>query len=101
DQWQRKAGSVVRDLLVTAHRCYMDSYRRWECIDGCFPHDSIAVFAAVHPDRFVEVRGRVEVVTDGPERGRTRLIPDDSSHIGVAMGGRLKFVREFLDSMEF
>ncbi len=78
---------------------YMDAYRDWEGLDGCFPHDFVAVFAATSPELFHTLTGRVTVITDGDARGRTRLEPDASSHVEVAMGGELKRVRRFLDCL--
>ncbi len=71
--------SRLMRLLVAAHMRYMDHYIEWEGLDGCFPHDSIAVLAAWRPERFFRVRGRVTVETAGRKRGQTRLTPDPSS----------------------
>ncbi|MGH6981038.1 MAG: nucleoside hydrolase, partial [Stellaceae bacterium] len=86
---------VVR-LLVESHMAYMDHYIAWEGLDGCFPHDAIAVLAAWRPERFHRVPGRVSVETKGARRGKTMLVPDRGSPIDVAMGGDLKWVRDFL-----
>lgn len=88
---------IVR-LLVRAHMAYMDHYIAWEGLDGCFPHDAIAVLAAWRPERFYRVPGRVAVETKGAKRGKTTLVPDPRSSVEVAMGGDLKWVRQFLAS---
>jgi inosine-uridine nucleoside N-ribohydrolase len=91
--------SPLMRLLVGAHMYYMDYYRGWEGIDGCFPHDSIAILAAWMAERFVSLRGRVTVGQSGDERGRTSLTLDDASSIDVVMGGDLKWVRELLQTL--
>jgi len=95
DYLKTSRARIVR-LLVESHMAYMDHYIAWEGLDGCFPHDAIAVLAARWPGRFHRVRGRVTVETRGARRGKTALTPDPRSHIDVAMGGDLKWVREFL-----
>jgi inosine-uridine nucleoside N-ribohydrolase len=87
--------SALASLVVGSHMRYMDSYLEWEGLDGCFPHDSLAVLGALEPERFFRLRGRVAVEL-APERGRTMFVPDESSHIEVATGGELKWARETL-----
>ena len=79
-------------LLRVAHRHYMDHYERQEGLDGCFPHDSVAVCLAARPDLVFGVAGAVEVEATGEARGRTRLTPGAGKTL-VAMGGRLAWVR--------
>lgn len=88
--------SPLANLVATSHMHYMDFYREWEGLDGCFPHDSLAVLAALAPDRFFRLRGRVMVECTPPERGRTTFMPAASSHIEVVTGGELKWAREVL-----
>jgi purine nucleosidase len=40
------------------------------------PHDPVAILTLSRPELFTFRRGTVEVVTDGPRRGRTRFTPD-------------------------
>lgn len=79
-------------LLRTAHRRYMDHYEGWEGLDGCFPHDSVAVCLAARPDLVFGVAGSVDVDLADGARGRTRLMPGAGGTL-VAMGGRLAWVR--------
>jgi inosine-uridine nucleoside N-ribohydrolase len=88
-------------LVVGAHQHYMGMYMQSEGIDGCVPHDLLAVLVACWPDRFRTVSGHVSVETDGPGRGSTALRLDVQSCTGVATGGRLKWVREGLRTLEF
>lgn len=92
-------GSSMSDLgriLHTSHRRYALACAATEGIEGFFPHDAVAVLAAAHPDRFHTVRGRVGVLVDGSKRGLTTLDKDESSHVEVALGGDLKWVRKTL-----
>ncbi len=79
-------------LLRVAHRHYMDHYERQEGLDGCFPHDSVAVCLAARPDLVFGVAGAVDVEAADEARGRTRLTPGAGETL-VAMGGRLAWVR--------
>ena len=63
-------------FLDLIHQHYMDFYRKAEGIDGCHPHDALAVCAAVNPDLFMWKRGWARVLPDGPERGRSLFTPD-------------------------
>jgi len=86
--------TALTRLISASHVHYMDFYRKWEGIDGCFPHDAITVLAALEPERFRCLRGQVTVATVGSERGKTSVKIDASSHIEIATGGDLKWVRE-------
>ena len=63
--------SQTLTFLNLIHQHYMDFYLQAEGIDGCHPHDALAVCAAMIPDSFVWKHGRVHVLSDGPERGRS------------------------------
>jgi inosine-uridine nucleoside N-ribohydrolase len=88
-------------LVVGAHQHYMDMYLQSEGIDGCVPHDLLAVLVACYPERFFTVSGHVSVEMDGPRRGVTKLSQDTESRHCVATGGRLKWLREGLRTLEF
>jgi inosine-uridine nucleoside N-ribohydrolase len=88
--------SIIANFVANSHMHYMDFYREWEGIDGCFPHDSLAVLAALEPERFFRLRGQVLVEVDSPKRGQTTFLPAASSHIEVVTGGELKWAREVL-----
>jgi inosine-uridine nucleoside N-ribohydrolase len=90
--------SPLTDLLVKSHLHYMDAYREWEGLDGCFPHDTIAVLAALKHSLLFTVRGRVSVDCTAAERGRTTFEADASSHVEIVTGGELKWFREILAS---
>jgi purine nucleosidase len=89
----------VSDILIPAHEFYMSRYIGWDGIDGCFPHDSIALMVSLFPDRFVAVGVDVEAVTDQELRGKLivkRLNPH--SRVRVCLGGHLKLVRELFNT---
>jgi inosine-uridine nucleoside N-ribohydrolase len=68
----------VSGFLREAHQHYMNVYGGREGIDGCHPHDALAVFAVFFPDAFEWRRGYVRIVTEGEERARSILTPDDN-----------------------
>ncbi len=80
-------------LIVDSHARYMAFYREAEGIDGCNPHDAIAMLAALSPERFFAVQGTVSVDCTPDHRGRT-TIAVGPSHVEVLTGGRLKWVRD-------
>jgi inosine-uridine nucleoside N-ribohydrolase len=90
-------GSRLMRVLVNAHMHYMDQYRDTEAIDGCFPHDALAVLVAAYPDRFWHLRGHVTVADDAT----TRLTEDQHSSVRVVTGGDLAFVRNALRTLDF
>jgi inosine-uridine nucleoside N-ribohydrolase len=91
--------SLLTQLIVQSHMSYMDFYTRDEGFDGCFPHDSVAMMAAAHPEWFYSVPAAVTVDLHDELRGRTRLAVAPHSNIQVVTGGKLKFVREFLNHL--
>ncbi len=89
----------VSDMLIPAHEFYMSKYLEWEGIDGCFPHDSIALLVSLFPRRFVTVAVEVEALTDQQNRGKLtvkRLSPD--SPVRACLGGYLKQVRDLFNT---
>jgi len=86
----------LASLIVSSHMAYMNFYLEWEGIDGCFPHDSLAVLAALEPKQFFSLRGRVTVDLTPFARGKTTVELDQSSHVEIITGGKLKWAREAL-----
>jgi inosine-uridine nucleoside N-ribohydrolase len=91
----------LMQLIVTSHLRYIDHCNRNEGIDGCFPYDALAVLAATDLHGFHRLRGRVHVDCSKARRGETTFSPDPSSHIEILTGGRLKWAREKLRSLQF
>jgi inosine-uridine nucleoside N-ribohydrolase len=85
----------IAKLLMDAHMSYMDFYQNVEGIDGCFPHDSVAVLAAFRPEHFFSLRGRVTI----DHAGQTVFDRDDNSHVEIFTGGNLKWVRETINNL--
>jgi uridine nucleosidase len=79
-------GSPTGTFLNLIHQHYMDFYGRREGIDGCHPHDTLAVCAALKPDLFAWKRGRLRVLREGFERGRALFEPDAAGRHRVAQG---------------
>lgn len=93
-QWPVIDPSAATSFLAAAHEHYVGEYRAAEGIDGCFPHDSIAVLAAFRPEPFFAVQGSVKVEATG----RTRLSEVGAGNAKVLTGGELGWVRKgFLD----
>lgn len=88
--------SELSRIMQSSHLKYTETCRASEGIDGCLPHDAITVLAAAYPERFRSVRCRVTVAQDDGRRGQTVLSLDAASHVEVAMGGDLKWVRTVL-----
>jgi inosine-uridine nucleoside N-ribohydrolase len=93
--------SPLTRLVVNSHMRYMDYCKEREGIDGCFPHDALAVLAAAEPNHFYRLRGRVHIDGSKQHRGKTSFFPDSSSHIEIVTGGRLKWVRDRFRSLQF
>jgi purine nucleosidase len=71
-------------FLKLIHQHYMDFYLKTEGIDGCHPHDALAICASIEPGLFEWGRGQVRVLEDGPERGRSIFEPSLSGRHRVA-----------------
>jgi inosine-uridine nucleoside N-ribohydrolase len=94
----KKLGSVA-DILAPAHEFYMARYAGRDGIDGCFPHDSIALLASLFPARFVTVGMDAEACIDGDQRGRLIVKGlNPHSRLRVCLGGDLKPVRELFNT---
>jgi purine nucleosidase len=85
----------IAKLLMDAHMSYMDFYQKVEGIDGCFPHDSVAVLAAFRPEHFFSLRGVVTI----DNAGQTVFERDDNSHVEIFTGGNLRWVRETIKTL--
>lgn|GEM_PF-1778247 len=53
---ERLDGPLLK-FLRRAHAHYMDAYRALEGIDGCYPHDALAVAAAIAPAGLFDLQG--------------------------------------------
>lgn len=95
----RPESSPLSRLIFDSHMTYMDSYRKWEGIDGCFPHDAIAVLAAIAPEWLYLVPVSMSADCGSRSRGLISFTVDPSSHVTVAFGGTLKSLRAKLESV--
>jgi inosine-uridine nucleoside N-ribohydrolase len=93
--YTRSDSSELTKLIVASHMHYMDFHGTAEGIDGCFPHDAIAILAALAPARFFHVSGKVTVACGPDLRGRTEVDLGDA-HVKIVTGGELAWVREML-----
>ena len=94
----KKLGRIA-DLLIPAHEHYMAGYQEWDGIEGCFPHDSIALLVSLFPERFTSFGLDIEAETSGENRGRLEVRGlDPESPIRVFLGGDLKWVRSLFNT---
>ena len=68
-------------LLAGSYAFYREFYRQALGIDGCCPHDSLALAWLVRPDLFTTQRGHLSVVTDGLAEGQTLFAPTGRAFI--------------------
>jgi inosine-uridine nucleoside N-ribohydrolase len=93
DRYRSRTTAFLRDI----HDHYMRFYQAVEGIDGCHPHDALAVVAAFFREAFVWTRGRVRVVADGPECGRSLFTADEAGSHFVA---RATIAEMFFEKLE-
>ncbi len=97
-----KKYGAISDILIPAHDFYMNKYNEWEGIEGCFPHDSIALLVSLFPGLFFSVPVEVEAATKDGMRGT--LIGKNivsKSNVHAYFGGKLKAVRELFNTNQF
>lgn len=98
--WSFVEPTPIMQFLASAHRHYADVCWNTAGVDGCFPHDTLAVLAAHHPAGFFSLGGDVQVERSGLARGRTQLRAGNEK-IKVLTGGDLAWVRRSLGSLRF
>lgn len=64
-------------LLQHSYDFYAEFYRNAIQLDGCCPHDSVAVTWLRRPDLFKTQRGYLSVVTEGPAEGQIIFAAED------------------------
>ncbi len=62
-------------VLAKALDGYMAFYKKVANVDGCYPHDAIALAAVVWPDIFEFEQLSIKVIRDGEQRGKTAIDP--------------------------
>ena len=94
----KKLGRIA-DVLIPAHEHYMAGYKEWDGIEGCFPHDSIALLVSLFPERFTSLGLDIEADMNGENRGRLTVRGiNPESPIRVFLGGDLKWVRSLFNT---
>ncbi|ANF58243.1 nucleoside hydrolase [Halotalea alkalilenta] len=71
-----RAQGALGEVLEKSYAFYAEFYRGALGIDGCCPHDSVAVAWLRHPELFTSQRGYLSVVTEGPAEGLTLFAPE-------------------------
>ena len=69
------AGTPLTRFLQRAHNHYMDSYRASDGIDGCYPHDALAIAALAEPGVFNLQTLALELSDDASFPGLLRESP--------------------------
>jgi inosine-uridine nucleoside N-ribohydrolase len=63
-------------FLREASEFYIDFYNSRQGINGCCPHDHLALAYVTHPEWFTLEAGRLDVVTEGDKIGQTTIATD-------------------------
>jgi purine nucleosidase len=87
----------AEDMLVHAHQFYMARYKDRDRIDGCFPHDTIALLSMMYPSRFDFWQLPFELDLAGDSRGKMRFRLGGKYSARFCLGGDLKWVRRLFD----
>ncbi len=87
----------LSNLLQFSHRHYMNYYKDWEGIKGCFPHDTIALLALTNEREFFSIPANIRYDTTDERRGKSEYVVNRMSKNRILFGGNLKFVRDFLN----
>ena len=64
---------VPGDFLRQAAEFYIEFYTSRQGINGCCPHDHLALAYITHPEWFTLESGQLDVITEGEQIGRTLL----------------------------
>jgi purine nucleosidase len=91
-----RGNSALLRTVLDSHLHYMENYLLWEGLDGCYPHDTIALLATLAPNRFYKIRANVKISNAGTRRGMMVVEMDKFSKVGIVMGGDLSWIRRFL-----
>lgn len=68
-----KTRPVPGEFLRQAAEFYINFYESRQSIDGCCPHDHLALAYVTHPEWFTLETGNLDVITAGEQIGRTTL----------------------------
>lgn len=81
---------VPGKFLRQASEFYIKFYKSRQGIDGCCPHDHLALAYVTHPEWFTLETGQLDVITEGEQIGRTTLTEDALSENPAAMSSRAR-----------
>lgn len=70
---------VPGTFLRNAAEFYIEFYNSRDSINGCCPHDHLALAYVTHPEWFTLESGELDVITDGEQTGRTLLTQNTAS----------------------
>lgn len=69
------------NFLRQAAEFYIKFYQSRQSINGCCPHDHLALAYITHPEWFTLESGQLDVITDGEHIGRTTLTAQEGLQI--------------------
>jgi inosine-uridine nucleoside N-ribohydrolase len=92
------AFGAAQEMLTRAHEYYMAGYRETEGIDGCFPHDTVALLSMIYPSRFEFYNIPFDIEVTGEHRGKMRFDPGGKHQARFCLGGDLAWVRRLMCS---
>lgn len=69
DQWVEDNPNPRTFFIRDCTRMYMDFYKKYEQVDGCYMHDPLALAVAINPDLVTRKSFGFEVETQGYTRG--------------------------------
>jgi inosine-uridine nucleoside N-ribohydrolase len=82
-----RPGRNLAAILYRALDYYMDFQKDQSGLDGGFMHDPLAVAVALFPSIITTKPASIEILTNGPERGRSLVhSPVDGRTVNIAVG---------------
>ncbi|MCK2183208.1 nucleoside hydrolase [Halomonas getboli] len=72
---------ALGEVLAGSYAFYREFYQGALGIDGCCPHDSLALAWLVRPELFTVASGHLNVATEGPAEGQTLFAPEGREFI--------------------
>ncbi|OED42533.1 hypothetical protein AB833_05850 [Chromatiales bacterium (ex Bugula neritina AB1)] len=92
------ASPRIGGFLHNAAEFYINFYKEQRNIDGCCPHDLLAVAYAANPQWYKTETGRFDVITDGEQIGRTTTTKVCESNKQIALDvDRTALIDEYFD----
>jgi inosine-uridine nucleoside N-ribohydrolase len=95
------AFGAAQEMLTRAHQFYMAGYRETEGVDGCFPHETVALLSMIYPSRFEFCNIPFDLEVTGERRGKMRFHLTGKHQARFCLGGDLAWVRRLTCAWSF